>query len=195
MRTFTTLTQAPSAFMEPIHNRMPILLQPKPKQVWLDLDELPDHLWEAPAPSPSDLKKAYEVSTKVNSPRNNDPALEVPVSPHCALPHLDASAQAKPPASYSQLREHFFVAPSEPDVRLSPHPALQSLYIAVVSRGVSTLPSPRHDFFTKSATITTTKKIPNDTPPVTAARMAVSTPMPSATAPYKAAPTPDSTPT
>ena len=47
MRTFTTLTQAPSAFMEPIHNRMPILLQPKPKQVWLDLDELPDHLWEA----------------------------------------------------------------------------------------------------------------------------------------------------
>ncbi len=90
MRTFTTLTQAPSAFMEPIHNRMPILLQPKPEQVWLDLDELPDHLWEAPAPSPSDLKKAYEVSTKVNSPRNNDPALEVPVSPHCALPHLDA---------------------------------------------------------------------------------------------------------
>ena len=50
MRTFTTLTQAPSAFMEPIHNRMPILLQPKPEQVWLDLDELPDHLWEASGP-------------------------------------------------------------------------------------------------------------------------------------------------
>ena len=126
--------------MEPSHNRMPILLQPKPEQVRRDLDVLSDFLWEGLAPFPSGLMKVYKASTKGDSHRNDDPAMVEPEKPHCALPHLEAKLDAArgvdrrrvTPSYRSSFPSTPHCAPNPP---LSPHPALQSLYIAVVYRG------------------------------------------------------------
>ena len=58
--------------MEPIHNRMPVILPRDVEQVWLD-PGITDStfLKSLLIPYPADQMIAYEVSTLVNSPKNN----------------------------------------------------------------------------------------------------------------------------
>ena len=64
IRSFTIITTEPNDLMKRIHNRMPAILRREDEERWCDLD-----LKEAPKL----LMEAYDVSTLVNSPRNDNP--------------------------------------------------------------------------------------------------------------------------
>ena len=74
IRTCTIVTTEPNELLEPIHNRMPVIIKPDDRDRWLDPDEHdPDRLLSLLAPYPSDEMNAWEVSHAVNSPSNNGP--------------------------------------------------------------------------------------------------------------------------
>jgi putative SOS response-associated peptidase YedK len=78
--TCTIITTEPNELMKPIHNRMPVILSEKAEDLWLDpkIDNIPT-LRSLLRPYPEDEMEAYEVSTFVNSPRNNTPECIAPV--------------------------------------------------------------------------------------------------------------------
>jgi putative SOS response-associated peptidase YedK len=79
----TLLTTEPNDLMSPIHNRMPVILQPKDYELWLDPHtQDPERLQPALLPYPSTAMIAYPVSRWVNSPDNDDP--------RCIEPLVDA---------------------------------------------------------------------------------------------------------
>ncbi len=76
IHTCTIITTTPNATMEPIHNRMPVLLPPNAWDAWLDpTNDDVDGLQELLVPAPDSLLTAYAVSTEVNNVRNNNPSL------------------------------------------------------------------------------------------------------------------------
>ena len=56
-----------------VHDRMPVIVQPKDYQRWLDPEN--EDLADALATPPSDGMIAYPVSRRVNSPQNDDARL------------------------------------------------------------------------------------------------------------------------
>lgn len=74
LETFTVVTTGANADMDPIHDRMPVLLDPGGLGVWLDPTSNPDSLRSVMQPSPSATLVRHRVSTIVNSARNEDPA-------------------------------------------------------------------------------------------------------------------------
>lgn len=71
--SFSILTTAPNQEMQPIHDRMPVILHPGQEASWLsrrisERDELADFL----VPYEDNGLEIYKVSGDVNSPRNND---------------------------------------------------------------------------------------------------------------------------
>ncbi len=80
LETFTILTTDPNAVMEPIHNRMPVILEPHDYQRWLDPGGLDSFdLARPPAdllrPFPAEEMVAWPVSDRVGNVRNNDAQL------------------------------------------------------------------------------------------------------------------------
>lgn len=74
LRTFTIITTAPNELMEPIHNRMPVILHERDEARWLDPEIAdPKHVLPLLVPYPSDEMESYKVSTIVNSPKNDIP--------------------------------------------------------------------------------------------------------------------------
>jgi len=74
IRTCTIVTTEPNDLLEPIHNRMPVIIKPDDRDRWLDPDEHdPTRLIPLLAPYPSGELDAWEVSKTVNSPSNNFP--------------------------------------------------------------------------------------------------------------------------
>lgn len=76
LTTCTIITTTPNKLMEPIHDRMPVILPASAYSHWLDpanqdLGELMSLL----RPYPASKMVAYPVSTAVNSPRNNSAEL------------------------------------------------------------------------------------------------------------------------
>ena len=66
--------------MEPIHNRMPVILTRDSESAWLDRGiEDADLLAGLLAPFPLEEMAAYQVSTLVNSPRNDLPDCIAPL--------------------------------------------------------------------------------------------------------------------
>lgn len=77
----TIITTSPNDLLEPIHNRMPVILPRDAYEVWLDpAERQPDELQGLLVPYPSEEMKAYPVSTQVNSPKNEAPELIVPLN-------------------------------------------------------------------------------------------------------------------
>lgn len=72
LETFSILTTNANAFMRPIHDRMPVILDSKDYDTWLD-PELHDVSILSPllAPCNEDLLVMYPVSTYVNSPTHD----------------------------------------------------------------------------------------------------------------------------
>jgi putative SOS response-associated peptidase YedK len=68
------VTCTANELMEPIHNRMPVILPAATRDRWLDPSAEADDLSTLLVPLPSDEMDAYAVSTVVNSPRNDSPA-------------------------------------------------------------------------------------------------------------------------
>jgi putative SOS response-associated peptidase YedK len=80
IKTCTIITTEPNELMEPIHNRMPVILHTRDYAKWLDsAPQTPDSLVPLIKPYPADEMSAYPVSTLVNKPSNDKPELVVPV--------------------------------------------------------------------------------------------------------------------
>lgn len=72
LRTFTIITTTPNELMEPIHSRMPVILNERDEARWLDPEITnPELVLPLLKPYPSDEMESYKVSTIVNSPKNN----------------------------------------------------------------------------------------------------------------------------
>jgi putative SOS response-associated peptidase YedK len=74
--SFAILTIEANDFMKDIHDRMPVILDPKDEEQWLDpkLTD-PGKIRSMMRPCPDQWLAAHEVSTLVNSPRNNRPEI------------------------------------------------------------------------------------------------------------------------
>lgn len=79
--SFSILTTAANEFMREIHDRMPVILPRSSENAWLDPDVRDRKvLEELLKPYPSSWLDAVEVSTLVNSTKNNSPDLLKPLS-------------------------------------------------------------------------------------------------------------------
>ncbi len=80
VETFTIITTDANELVKPIHNRMPVILQPKDYQEWLDPGvEDKVELQKLLQPYPSEAMTAYPVSLLVNNPKNEDPECVAPL--------------------------------------------------------------------------------------------------------------------
>ena len=64
----TIITTEPDALAKELHNRMPVILDPRDYQAWLRQSGT-----ELLKPYPAERMEAYPVSTAVNSPKNDTP--------------------------------------------------------------------------------------------------------------------------
>jgi putative SOS response-associated peptidase YedK len=70
--TCTVITTSPNLLVKEIHDRMPVILQPKDEKIWLDPSiQDPRILMPLLVPLQENLMDAYEVSSMVNSPTHN----------------------------------------------------------------------------------------------------------------------------
>ena len=79
LKSFTIITTRPNAVVEPVHNRMPVILRREDESVWLDpavTDEV--DLLSLCQPYEADDMSKYPVGKDVGNVRNNGPDLIVP---------------------------------------------------------------------------------------------------------------------
>ena len=79
VETFAVITTEANRFMAPIHDRMPVILEPGDEETWLRVDTEPAALHALLAPCAEDRLTAHEISPLINSPRNDAPELLAPV--------------------------------------------------------------------------------------------------------------------
>ncbi|MDA0264432.1 MAG: SOS response-associated peptidase [Chloroflexi bacterium] len=80
VRSCTIITTAANAMIEPIHNRMPVILSGETQALWLDpLTEDPKTLTPLLIPAPVELLTSHVVADTVNSVRNQGPECIMPV--------------------------------------------------------------------------------------------------------------------
>ena len=75
LETFAILTTDPNQLMEPIHNRMPVILEPKDYDRWLDPGDPARPPVDLLHPHASECMKVWPVSDRVGNVRNNSPEL------------------------------------------------------------------------------------------------------------------------
>jgi putative SOS response-associated peptidase YedK len=81
VESFTIITTEPNELIEPIHNRMPVILQPEDEEQWLDASRTPFVKAKSLLkPYPEELMDAYDVSPIVNSAKYDGPECVRPVS-------------------------------------------------------------------------------------------------------------------
>ncbi|MBN1828011.1 MAG: SOS response-associated peptidase [Deltaproteobacteria bacterium] len=73
--TCAIVTMEADSRMQPIHNRMPVIVAPEDRRLWLDPETESEVLRGMLMSRENEELEAYPVSTLVNSPRNNDPRL------------------------------------------------------------------------------------------------------------------------
>jgi putative SOS response-associated peptidase YedK len=70
----TLLTTAANTLLQPIHDRMPVILKPEDYNQWLDPQiQKPEQLQPLLQSYSSEAMVSYPVSTKVNNPTNDSP--------------------------------------------------------------------------------------------------------------------------
>jgi putative SOS response-associated peptidase YedK len=67
----TVVTTTANELVHDIHERMPVILKPEDEKVWLNPKSNPKELNPLLKPLDRELMEAYEVSSLVNSPKNN----------------------------------------------------------------------------------------------------------------------------
>jgi len=83
-RTFTIITTTPNLLIEPVHNRMPVILEDEAVDDWIYVRPSASSLTDLLRPAREDLLIATPVSTRVNSVKNDDPG--------CLLPRIESMA-------------------------------------------------------------------------------------------------------
>lgn len=79
LQSCTILTTTPNELMAPIHNRMPVIVEPEDFDLWLNPEPDPEQGLHLLRPYPAERMAAYPVSTVVNSPRNDVPNCIQPI--------------------------------------------------------------------------------------------------------------------
>jgi putative SOS response-associated peptidase YedK len=79
LETYTVITTAPNELMEPIHNRMPVILHRQDYDRWLAVADPAQMPLDLLRPYPAKEMKAWKVSRAVGNTRNNDASLILPV--------------------------------------------------------------------------------------------------------------------
>jgi putative SOS response-associated peptidase YedK len=75
-QNFVVLTTAPNEVMKPIHNRMPVVLDPSHLDEWMNPTPVDPNLLRAfLPPAPDDWLVADQASPLVNSVKNDGPEL------------------------------------------------------------------------------------------------------------------------
>lgn len=74
LTTFAIITTHANELVRPLHNRMPVILEPESYRTWLEADD-PGKLRR---PAPLEMLQCYPVSTRVNTPKNDAPDLIAP---------------------------------------------------------------------------------------------------------------------
>ncbi len=81
VKSCTIITTKPNEFIEPIHNRMPVILSGETEALWLDpMTEEAEALQPLIQGAPAELMESCIVSSLVNSPKNNTPECVVPIT-------------------------------------------------------------------------------------------------------------------
>ena len=82
VQSFSIVTIRANDFMANIHDRMPVILDERDVELWLDPEiQDSDQLFPLLRPCPAEWLAAHEVSTSVNSPRHNGPDVLLPLLP------------------------------------------------------------------------------------------------------------------
>ncbi|MDZ8078268.1 MAG: SOS response-associated peptidase [Nostoc sp. DcaGUA01] len=77
----TILTTSANELLQPIHERMPVILESQDYDLWLDSQvQTPQTLQQLLRPYPAPAMTAYPVSTIVNNSRHNSPECIAPIS-------------------------------------------------------------------------------------------------------------------
>lgn len=79
LKTCTIITGEPNEIVAPIHNRMAVILPHGAERDWLNHDNEIGHTMSLLKPYPASEMVAYEVSKKINSPKNDEPSVLQPV--------------------------------------------------------------------------------------------------------------------
>ena len=79
LRTVCIVTVGPNAVMEPIHDRMPVIVPPEQWQDWLSAPV--EAIQPLVAPCGDDLLQAWPVSRRVSKTADDDPGLIEPEAP------------------------------------------------------------------------------------------------------------------
>ena len=80
IQSCTILTTSPNELMAPIHNRMPVIIEPEDYDLWLNPEPDPEQGLHLLRPYPAEKMAAYPVSTVVNNPRNDVPDCVQPIA-------------------------------------------------------------------------------------------------------------------
>jgi putative SOS response-associated peptidase YedK len=75
LETFTILTTDPNELTEPIHNRMPVILEPRDYDRWLDPGDPSHPPVDLLRPFPAEKMLSWPVSARVGNVRNDDAQL------------------------------------------------------------------------------------------------------------------------
>jgi len=80
--TCAILTTRPNSITAPVHDRMPVILNPEAYDLWLDPSfRNAAELTAMLQPFPADRMRAYPVSPRVNDPKNDDAQCAMPFTP------------------------------------------------------------------------------------------------------------------
>lgn len=77
--SFAMLTTSANSLMEPIHDRLPVILDEAGMQTWLDRDATPEALQALLAPCPSEWLQTHPVDRIVGNARNEGEHLIQPI--------------------------------------------------------------------------------------------------------------------
>ena len=84
LESFTILTTDPNELMEPVHNRMPVIVEPRDYDRWLEPGDPARPPLDLLRPYPAEKMRAWPVSERVGNVRNNAPELLAPAEPAAA---------------------------------------------------------------------------------------------------------------
>ncbi len=74
-KSYTIITCKPNKVVSEIHDRMPVILSKETENIWIDTGSPMELVLEQLKPYAGDKLEKYQVSTEVNSPKNNNSEL------------------------------------------------------------------------------------------------------------------------
>ena len=80
LETCAIITTSPNKLIEPLHNRMPVIISKTDYAIWLDSATPIEAVHQLLKPYPDELLTAYPVDRKVGNPRNSDVSCIQPIS-------------------------------------------------------------------------------------------------------------------